>query len=216
MTGSKSMKAWFLSLLIVAPLWAECCSYAEYPKPDNAVSRAFNALGTREYMDAVRDEPEHPDSVYMDVYAGHAEEGVVTPLEELDKLFYGALGEMYYSWDWTCSPSGDTIIFIRAQATGAVTTDYLVFRKVEGGYTRVGLYSYVSRCVPPCPEITFCDDGFIIRATPVNEQNIRPDDKDQGIFMARKFFYKDKRDVCFFMSGREDYDFFSCEMETSR
>ena len=69
---------------------------------------------------------------------------------------------------------------------------------------------------PPCPEITFCDDGFIIRATPVNEQNIRPDDKDQGIFMARKFFYKDKRDVCFFMSGREDYDFFSGEMETSR
>lgn len=34
--------------------------------------------------------------------------------------------------------------------------------------------------------------------------------------MARKFFYKDKRDVCFFMSGREDYDFFSGEMETSR
>ena len=83
----------------------------------------------------------------MDVYAGHAGEGVVTPLEELDKLFYGALGEMYLSWDWTCSPS---------------------------------------------------------------------DDKDQGIFMARKFFYKDKRDVCFFMSGREDYDFFSGEMETSR
>ncbi len=210
------MKAWFLSLLVAAPLWAECCSYAEYPKPDNAVSRAFNALGTREYMDAVRDEPEHPDSVYMDVYAGHAGEGVATPLEELDKLFYGALGEMYRSWDWTCSPSGDTIIFIRELATGAVTTDYLVFRKVEGGYTRVGLYSYVSRCVPPCPEITFCDDGFIIRASSVNEQNICPGDKDQGIFMTRKFFYKDKRDVCRFMSAREAYDSFLGETEVSR
>ncbi len=34
--------------------------------------------------------------------------------------------------------------------------------------------------------------------------------------MVRKFFYKDKCDVCFFMRGREDYDFFSGEMETSR
>ena len=120
------------------------------------------------------------------------------------------------SWDWTCSHSGDTIIFIRALATGAVTTDYLVFRKVEGGYTRVGLYTYISRGVMLCPGITFCDDGFIIRASSVNEQNIRPGDKDQGIFMTRKFFYKDKRDVCRFMSAREAYDSFLGETEVSR